>query len=71
MNSRCAVAGDASQIYANDKEAKLRNGLSDMINRFFDKDMNPCFPDVGYYSFDVEEVQRSEIVKTVIKAYRK
>ena len=71
VNSRCAVAGDASQIYANDKEAKLRNGLSDLINRFFDKDMNPCFPEVGYYSFDVEEVQRSEIVKTVIKAYRK
>lgn len=71
VNSRCAVVGDASQLYANDKESKLRNGLSDMIGRFFDKNMEPLYPDVGYYSFDAEDVMRSEIVKSVIKAYRK
>ena len=71
LNSRCSVVGDASQIYANEREAKLRNGLSDMIYRFFDDDMKPLYPDVGYFSFDVEDVQRSEIVKTVISAYRK
>ena len=49
----------------------MRNGLSDALGRFFDKDMNPCFPDVGYFTFDVEDVMRSEIVKSVIKAYRK
>ena len=71
LNSRVCVLGDKSQLYANEREAKLRNGLSDALGRFFDKDMNPCFQDVGYFTFDVEDVQRSEIVKTVIKAYRK
>lgn len=71
LNSRVCVLGDASQLYANEKEAKLRNGLSDALHRFFDKNMQPCFPDVGYFSFDVEDVMRSEIVKTVIQAYRK
>ena len=71
LNSRVCVLGDKSQLYSNEREASLRNGLSDALGRFFDKDMKPCFPDVGYYSFDVEDVMRSEIVKTVIKAYRK
>lgn len=70
LNSRVVVVGDASQIYANDREAKLRNALSDAISRFFYEDMSPIFNDVGYYQFDVEDVQRSEIVKTVITAYR-
>lgn len=70
LNSRVVVAGDESQLYANDKEAKLRNGMTDALDRFFYDDMEPKFPEVGYYSFDVEDVQRSEIVKSVIRAYR-
>lgn len=71
INSRVCVIGDASQLYSNEREAKQRNALSDALGRFLDKDMNPCFPDVGYFTFNVDEdVKRSEIVKTVIKAYR-
>ncbi len=57
------------QLYTDAKESKLRNGLSDAIKRFFNEDGTPKFDDVGYYKFGVGSVMRSEIVKTVIKAY--
>lgn len=69
LNSRVCVVGDPLQLYTDTKEARLRNGLTDMIERFFDKDGNSKYEDVGYYEFGVEDVQRSDIVKTVIRAY--
>ena len=69
MNTRVSVVGDPMQLYTNSKESKLRNGLSDAVSRFFDKDGNPRYEDVGYYKFGIESVMRSEIVKTVIRAY--
>jgi hypothetical protein len=57
------------QLYTDSKESKLRNGLSDAVSRFFDSDGNPRYEDVGYYKFNIESVMRSEIVKTVIRAY--
>lgn len=69
LNSRVCVVGDPLQLYTDTKEARLRNGLTDMIERFFDKDQNPKYDDVGLYEFGVEDVQRSDIVKTVIRAY--
>lgn len=69
MNSRVCVVGDPMQLYTDVKETKLRNGLTDFVNRFFDEDKIPHYKDVGYYKFGIEDVQRSEIVKTVIKAY--
>lgn len=69
LSSRVSVVGDKMQLYTDKKESKLRNGLTDMIERFFDSDGNARYPDVGYYKFSIEDVQRSEIVKTVIKAY--
>lgn len=69
MNTRVCVLGDPMQLYTDSKESKLRNGLSDAVNRFFDEEGNAKFEDVGYFKFGVESVMRSEIVKTVIRAY--
>lgn len=69
MNTRVCVVGDPMQLYTDSKESKLRNGLSDAVARFFNQDGSPRFNDVGFYKFDVESVMRSEIVKTVIRAY--
>lgn len=70
INSRCVVMGDPNQLYTDSKEAKQRNGLSDALDRFVYDDGSGKFPNVGYFRFDIEDVQRSEIVKTVIRAYR-
>ena len=44
-----------------------------MLSLDFFKDVNgdkiPKFPSVAYHKFTVEDVQRSEFVKTVIRAY--
>lgn len=68
VGSKVVVAGDSNQLYAS--EAAKRNGLKDAIKRFFDECGVSHFPDVAYHTFDVEDVQRSEIVKTVIRAYQ-
>lgn len=67
VNSRCVVAGDSSQLYTS-TDGK-RNGLKDALPRFFDKEMNPKFEDIAFHKFTVDQVMRSEIVKTVIRAY--
>lgn len=69
LSSRVAVIGDRMQLYTDVKESKLRNGLTDMVERFFNEDGSPKYKDVGHYKFGIESVMRSEIVKTVIKAY--
>ena len=67
VDSTVVVAGCSSQLYG--AEGNKRNGLKDALSRFFDKDMNPLYPDVAFHKFEIEDIQRSEIVKTVIKAY--
>lgn len=67
LDSRVVVAGDSTQLYADN--SNKRNALKDAIPRFFDKDMNPKYPDTCYHSFGVSDVMRSDIVKTVIRAY--
>lgn len=72
-NSVCVVTGDPEQLYTGDKKFNDRNGMSDAISRFFTTEngvMVPKYSDVGYFKFDIEDVQRSEIVKTVLRAYR-
>jgi phosphate starvation-inducible PhoH-like protein len=69
MNSKVVVAGDNSQLYV---DAKGRNALIDAVPRFFDKEDGeyvPRYPYVDMHLFDVEDVQRSDLVKTVIRAY--
>ena len=68
VNSTVVVAGDSRQLYTS--EASKRNGLKDAIQRFFHSDGTPKFPDIApLHSFTVDDVQRSEIVKIVIRAY--
>lgn len=69
LDSKVVICGDNSQMYAS---TKGRNALRDLTPRFF-KDYNgemvAKYPNCAYHSFDVEDVQRSEFVKTVIRAY--
>lgn len=67
VGTKVCVVGDSRQLYATD--ASKRNGLTDAIERFFDKEDNPKYNDIAIHRFTVDEVQRSEIVKTVIRAY--
>lgn len=67
--SKVVVAGDSNQLF--DAHGK-RNGLSDAIERFFkfeDGWVVPKFDDVGFHEFTIQEIMRSEIVKTVVTAY--
>lgn len=67
VGSTVAVIGDGTQLYAS--EAAKRNGLTDAIKRFFTEDGTAKYPDVSFHKFSVDDVQRSDIVKTVIRAY--
>ena len=68
-NSKVVVLGDPSQRYSTDKG---RNGLTDVIQRFFTEEdgyIDQRFEGVDYHSFDIDDVQRSEFCKTVLRAY--
>lgn len=67
VDSKVVVAGCSSQLYGS--ESTKRNGLKDALNRFFDADMQPKYPDIAFHKFEIDEIQRSEIVKTVVRAY--
>ena len=66
INSRVCVLGDNSQLYV---DAKGRNALRDAIPRFFDSKGIAKFKNVAYHEFSVEDVVRSELTKTIIRAY--
>lgn len=75
--SKCVVAGDSSQLYLDDKEGRNRQALTDAILRFFDikrvdgeVQVIQKYPGVGFHQFNIDDVMRSDIVKTVIEAYR-
>lgn len=70
-NSKMIVLGDPSQIYSSNKD---RQGMRDAISKFFyiDKEQEVTeskFEDIGYFKFEISDVMRSEIVKTVLTAY--
>ena len=67
VNTTVVVAGDSSQLYAS--EAAKRNGLKDALSRFL-ADGESKYENVAFHKFGVQDVQRSEIVKTVITAYQ-
>lgn len=66
-NCKVVVAGDNSQIYATHQTQ--RNALMDAIPRFFEADGTSKYPDTAYHRFTVQDVMRSDIVKSVITAY--
>lgn len=67
VGTTVAVIGDGTQLYAS--EAAKRNGLTDAVKRFINEDGTPKYQDIAFHKFSVEDVQRSDIVKTVIRAY--
>lgn len=66
VNSKVVVMGDNTQLYV---DARGRNALLDAIPRFFDDGFVPKYEGIEYQGFDVEDVQRSDLVKRVIRAY--
>jgi phosphate starvation-inducible PhoH-like protein len=69
VNSKVVILGDNTQLYV---DARGRNALLDALPRFFKKEDGTWvskYDSVDYHKFDVNDVQRSEIVKTVIRAY--
>ncbi len=68
VNTKVVVCGDPSQLYA----AGKRNGLTDAISRFTVETRDgraSKYQDVGYFKMTADDVMRSDIVRTVIKAY--
>lgn len=67
-NSKVVVSGSASQIY-DDLKKNERDGMRDAMHKFFNKDDSSKFNDVALVRYTVTDVMRSEIVKTVLRAY--
>ena len=65
-NTKVVVSGSASQIYTGDKD---RNGMMDAMKRLFNEDGSSKYPDFAKQTFTVEDVMRSDIVKSVLHAY--
>ena len=65
VNTKVVVCGDSTQLYSGGK----RQGLRDAVSRFINEDGTPKYGGVGYFCMTADDVMRSDIVKTVIKAY--
>lgn len=69
-NCKFVVAGSNGQLYGNNGHD--RNALLDAMQRFFIQRGNsfePKYDGFAYHTFTIDDVQRSEIVKSVIRAY--
>lgn len=67
VNSKCCIVGDSTQLYTSTDNK--RNALKDALPRFFTPEGVSKYNDVALHTFTVEDVMRSDIVKTVITAY--
>ncbi len=65
-NTKVVVSGSSTQIYTGDKG---RNGMQDAMKRFFDAGGNSLYPDFAYHHFGIDDVMRSDVVKSVLHAY--
>lgn len=66
-NTKVVVSGSSSQIYTSDHNT--RSGMNDAIGKFFNKEKEPLFDNIEYFEFTSEDTMRSDIVKSVLKAY--
>lgn len=69
LNSKVVCLGDNTQLYVNSHN---RNALLDAIPRFFykeDGEIIPKFDNIEYHKFEIQDIQRSELVKSVVTAY--
>lgn len=78
-NTKVIICGDPTQIYSHSTN---RNGLTSAMKRFFETDdsfnlirdiethnLVPIYDQICYHRFEISDVVRSEIVKTVLTAY--
>lgn len=65
-NTKVVVSGSSTQIYTADKD---RNGMQDAMKRFFNSDGSSKFDNFAKHKFTVQDVMRSEVVKSVLRAY--
>ncbi len=65
-NTKVVVSGSSTQIYTCDRD---RNGMQDAMKRFFDEHGKAKYDNFALHSFCVEDVMRSEVVKSVLYAY--
>lgn len=69
-NTKAIVLGDPTQLYVTDKS---RNALTDAVERFCrvnsEGKIVPKYDGIGYFEFNIDDIVRSDIVKTVIQAY--
>lgn len=69
-NTKVVVAGCSNQLFTND--GKKRDGLADAVCRFFDiteEYVEQKYDDIAFFEFGIDDVMRSDIVKSVIQAY--
>lgn len=69
QNTKVVVAGSSDQLLGSGGN---RDALKDACRRFFTFDEGSWiskYPDTAYYEFAVEDCQRSEFVKDVVRAY--
>lgn len=70
VNSKVVVLGDPTQRYSTEGN---RNGLTDVVNKFFTKNAEgeyvSRFRGIDFHKFGINDVQRSDFVKTVLMAY--
>jgi len=70
-NTKVVVAGSSDQLLG---LSGNRDALKDCRNRFFNEvngALESKYPDFAYFEFDVDDCQRSDFVKDVIRAYSK
>lgn len=65
-NSKVVVSGSSSQIYTSDND---RNGMGDAMKKLFNADDTPKFHDFALHRMSVDDVMRSDVVKSVLRAY--
>lgn len=78
-HTKVIICGDPTQVYSHSTN---RNGLTSAMKRFFETDTSnnlvrdsethnlvPLYDNICYHRFDINDVVRSDIVKTVLHAY--
>lgn len=63
QNTKLAITGDLEQT-----DIKLKNGLEDFIDRYDSMEKKTSL--ISIIEFDSDDVQRSEVVKEIIKIYK-
>jgi len=65
-NTKVVIAGSSDQLLGTGAN---RDALKDARKRFIDSEGNIKYPDIAFFEFSVEDCQRSEFVKDVVRAY--